>query len=488
MLKRLQSIHDEYNKQYFFSTRVPHAFIKGRSFITNAQKHIGKRYLINIDLNDFFDSFHFGRVRGYFAKSREFNCSEEVATTIAQIVCYKGRLPQGAPTSPFITNLIFNIVDRHIIKIAKKYKLLYTRYADDLSFSTNDNSIKNKYSEFLSELEIELNRSGFEINHDKTRFTNNDSHQEVTGIVTNRIINVSRDYYKRVRAMSYNLYKTGEFLFNGKKGKIKQLEGCWAHIYNVRHFNSQNKASPYNLDNYDKNYREFIFYKRFFNNERPMIAAEGITDIMYLKAALKKYYKEYPGLIRKEGNRFHFNIDFLNRTSIIASLMGISKTGGDELLKIYNYYTERDGGLPNLYHYFLELTKTKPENPLILIHDNEQKKGKPLNNFLNSVGIEGINDKCHIVGNMYLMTLPLIESKKEIEIEDLLSDKTKSQIINGKTFVGKGGDNEKHYGKTVLARQVYSDYESHDLSLLKSVLDTIESIIKDYKENQLNIE
>lgn len=114
---------------------------KGKSFITNAQIHRNKRFVINVDLENFFDSFHFGRVRGYFMKNKNYQCSEEVATTIAQIACYEGKLPQGAPSSPIITNMICNIFDMRLLRLAKKYKLDYTRYADDLSFSTNDKNL-----------------------------------------------------------------------------------------------------------------------------------------------------------------------------------------------------------------------------------------------------------------------------------------------------------------------------------------------------------
>lgn len=80
-----------------------------------------------MDLENFFDSFHFGRVRGYFQKNNYYKLPFEVATIIAQLTCFHGKLPQGAPTSPIITNLICNIFDLRIIKLAKKYKLDYTR-------------------------------------------------------------------------------------------------------------------------------------------------------------------------------------------------------------------------------------------------------------------------------------------------------------------------------------------------------------------------
>ena len=111
---------------------------KNKSIYTNAAIHRNKRFVLNMDLQNFFDSFHFGRVRGFFIKNRNFNCTNEIATMIAQIVCYKGKLPQGAPSSPVITNLICGSLDYRISKLSKKYKLDYTRYADDITFSTNN--------------------------------------------------------------------------------------------------------------------------------------------------------------------------------------------------------------------------------------------------------------------------------------------------------------------------------------------------------------
>ena len=117
---------------------ISHGFEKEKSIITNAKIHRNKRYVLNLDLASFFDSFHFGRIQGYFEKNNHFKLPHDVAVILAQLTCYQGRLPQGAPSSPIITNLICQSLDAHLLKAAKKYKLDYTRYADDLTFSTND--------------------------------------------------------------------------------------------------------------------------------------------------------------------------------------------------------------------------------------------------------------------------------------------------------------------------------------------------------------
>ena len=173
--KLSKAIADNFNNTLNTQT-IAHGFIKGKSIFTNASAHTQKRYIINVDIKDFFPSINFGRVRGFFLKNDKFLLPNIVATTIAQLTCYKGVLPQGAPTSPIISNLICSILDNRILKLAKKYHLYYTRYADDLTFSTNSNFNTDK-DNFLEELEEEIEKSGFTINKEKTHVFMNNNRQ-----------------------------------------------------------------------------------------------------------------------------------------------------------------------------------------------------------------------------------------------------------------------------------------------------------------------
>ena len=215
---KLSEIHSDYLLKNNIKSIISHGFQKGKSIITNALVHQHKKYLLNIDIADYFLSFHFGRVQGYFHKSEEFNFSKEVSTIIAQLACYERKLPQGAPTSPIISNLIFNIVDMRILTLAKKYKLDYTRYADDMSFSTNNKAFKKDYLAFIQELKELLEKNGFEINQNKTRLEYYSSRQEVTGLTVNDKLNASRTFINNTRAMANQLYKTNSFQINGKDG------------------------------------------------------------------------------------------------------------------------------------------------------------------------------------------------------------------------------------------------------------------------------
>lgn len=240
----LESLEIKSKEKGFKIPNLSHAFEKNKSIITNSQMHRNKKYVLNIDLKNFFDSFNFGRVRGFFMKDRDFGVVPEIATVIAQIACYQGRLPQGAPSSPIITNLITRILDYRIVKIAKKYRFTYTRYADDMTFSTNRELNSNKLratkelEKFLEELEELISLSGFEINSQKTRLSNNTQRQEVTGLVVNKKISVKREYIKNTRAMAFKLYKDGKFEIDGQSGTINQLTGRLAFIFQADQYNN----------------------------------------------------------------------------------------------------------------------------------------------------------------------------------------------------------------------------------------------------------
>ena len=117
---------------------VSFGFRKEGRITDNAKNHKRRRYVLNLDLADFFPTFNFGRVRGFFLKDQNFKLGTEVATTIAQIACDGVALPQGSPCSPIISELIGQVLDLRLLRLAKKYGVRYSRYADDLTFSTNN--------------------------------------------------------------------------------------------------------------------------------------------------------------------------------------------------------------------------------------------------------------------------------------------------------------------------------------------------------------
>lgn len=194
----------------------PHAaamgFVPGRSIVSNAQSHTNKRFVYNIDLKNFFPSISSGRVFARF-QSKPFSCNKEVASLIADLCCYRNNfgtvLPQGAPTSPTITNIICDRLDIKLTRLATAYGLHYTRYADDITFSGMSNMFAEdgKFSQSVKHI-IE-DEEHFTINQDKTRLCHRGIRQEVTGITVNEKPNVTREYIKQLRSMIHNWESLG---------------------------------------------------------------------------------------------------------------------------------------------------------------------------------------------------------------------------------------------------------------------------------------
>ena len=217
----LPASEKDHSKSKRMRSALSHGFKKGLSIASNAALHENRRYVLNLDLQDFFPSFNFGRVRGYFIKNQNFKLDPAVATIIAQIACHKNILPQGSPCSPVISNLVGQILDVRLTRLAKKYKCTYSRYADDITFSTNlkefpsDIAFKksaNKTDWLLGEkLSKCIENTGFQINHSKTRMQYKDSRQVVTGLIVNKTVNTKKEYYRYARSMCNALFRTGSF-------------------------------------------------------------------------------------------------------------------------------------------------------------------------------------------------------------------------------------------------------------------------------------
>jgi len=183
-----------------------YGFIEGKSIVEGAKIHVGKNYVYNIDLKDFFHSFDLNRVKmGFY--NHPFNLKgdlEPIAYMIACLTTYKinGKrvLPQGSPTSPSITNVLCWRLDHRLSGLAKKFGVDYTRYADDITFSSNHNCYKDK---FLTELNRIIKSQELSINPKKTRLQSNLIRQEVTGLTVNQKLNVTGKYIKDVRMYLY---------------------------------------------------------------------------------------------------------------------------------------------------------------------------------------------------------------------------------------------------------------------------------------------
>ncbi len=201
-----------------YSARAPvHGFVIDRSAITNANAHQTRPYLLNIDLRNFFGSITRGRVLGML---KAIGLGEEVAAAICSICVTRNQLPQGAPTSPILSNMVTFSLDRNLVTFAKANRLRYTRYADDLSFSCYAQPTalfdgvlplpgKVPVQQLSASLRSAILSSGFEINSDKVWFSGPRTRREVTGLVVNEFTNVRRNFVRNVRAALYKIEKMG---------------------------------------------------------------------------------------------------------------------------------------------------------------------------------------------------------------------------------------------------------------------------------------
>jgi retron-type reverse transcriptase len=184
-------------------------FILNRNILRNAQPHVNKNYVLNLDLKDFFPSIGFRRIKTVFELEPLNLVSEKesIGFYLANICCYKGILPQGAPTSPIISNMVTQRLDRRISKYCSSKKVKYSRYADDLSFSSNQAIFDKKFIAGITKI---IQSENFNVNKEKTRLRTSMDRQLVTGIVVNEKPNVNREYIKKVRTILKNWEAGGE--------------------------------------------------------------------------------------------------------------------------------------------------------------------------------------------------------------------------------------------------------------------------------------
>lgn len=190
-------------------------FLPGRSIVTNASHHVSRPFVYNIDIKDFFPSVSQARVCICLMLS-PFNLGNsegkiKLARAIAALCCElfisedvvnpKYSLPQGAPTSPILTNIVCKSLDKKLNRLAKRYKSRYTRYADDITFSSFENHFSKK--RFQRELIEIIESERFTLNQKKSRLQKSGYSQEVTGLIVNEKVNVTRKYRKGLRLLKF---------------------------------------------------------------------------------------------------------------------------------------------------------------------------------------------------------------------------------------------------------------------------------------------
>ncbi|HEX6903310.1 MAG TPA: retron Ec67 family RNA-directed DNA polymerase/endonuclease [Thermoanaerobaculia bacterium] len=471
----LQDCIDEINTATQRKDRTAHGFKRNRSIITNARQHRHRRWVFNLDLEEFFPSIHFGRVRGFLLKNRDFALHEEVATVIAQIACHENSLPQGSPCSPIISNLVANLLDMRLVKLASKVGCTYSRYADDLTFSTNKKAFPTAIAVRVEaedaaahvwlpgeELRKVIERTGFQINAAKTHLMYRSSRQSVTGLVVNEKINIRWEYRHNVRAMVHSLVKTGKFDLLGvtqkeegaalekRPGTLNELHGMLGFIDSIEVYNkAKTPDSSPGMSSSEKSYRDFLVYSLFYAATMPIIICEGRTDNIYITHAIRSLAAEFPDLAEvMPDSKINLKVRlFKHGKSSTTRILGFGDGGGASLSGFINLYK-------NATSHF---TAPALANPVIMLHDNDSG-GASIKRAIKNIAKVTVTDKeqfVHVLKNLYVVATPIVGDAEASVIEDFFDAAIKEAVIDGKKFhLGKDFDPAKHYGKVVFAHKV----------------------------------
>ncbi|MFT4077486.1 MAG: reverse transcriptase domain-containing protein [Asticcacaulis sp.] len=204
--------------EQIYEPRYPvHGFVKNKSVITNANSHQSRPYILNLDLKDFFGTITRNRVEGLL---RYLGVPLDVSEAIGAVCTAAYTLPQGAPTSPILANMVSFRLDNELTRFCKSHNFRYTRYADDLTISSYvephqlfEGSMPAsgivEQDKLSSELQSIILRNAFIINSDKTRYFGKKRRKEVTGLVVNEFTNVRRTFVRDLRAALFKVQTLG---------------------------------------------------------------------------------------------------------------------------------------------------------------------------------------------------------------------------------------------------------------------------------------
>ncbi len=507
LLDCIDEINEPKQKPRTYKQALSHGFVRECSIITNAMMHLNQKNVLNIDLMDFFDSFNFGRVRGFFIKNNHFKLDPHIATVIAQIACYDNKLPQGSPCSPVITNLITHSLDIKLASLARKYSCIYSRYADDMTFSTRKSVfpcqiMRQEDGKYITgkKLKSEISRSGFLINERKTRIQYKNSRQDVTGLIVNKKPNVKKEYWRTVKSQCNSLFHTGTFIKKTDvgvvEGNIHALEGQLNFIDQVDFFNRLRQKAPINhtyvvanhklntlplLTGREKTFSKFLYYRYFYGNTQPTILCEGKTDNIYLKSAISILANIYPSLANTKTivDPYKLLIRFINYSNRSKFFMGLD--GGYGSLKFFiNKFDAH-------YKFYKSLN---PQHPVIIVLDNdagfssfpnELKKIDSATSYPTVLKKDDYHkaDYIHVMHNLYIVLTPLTLKGENTNIEYFFDDATRLIQHNGKYFnTAVKRDDSVDLSKVSFSKHIIKAQKSSiNFNGLKPLLDRIVAAI-----------
>lgn len=235
--------------QLYLVRNPVHGFVPDRSVKTNAEAHGRRRFVVNLDLQDFFPTITENRVRGLLWS---LSIDKRVADIIARLCCMNNHLPQGAPTSPVLSNMICYRLDTVLLQIAKGARAIYTRYADDITFSSYQPPaplfegvvpVSGRFSPDIlaSGVKEAFASNGFAIHPDKAHYADRNSRRMVTGVKINAGLNVDRRYVRYIRAVLHSIERIGlsdaqeKYAGKGGKGNLSaHLRGKISYIAHLK--------------------------------------------------------------------------------------------------------------------------------------------------------------------------------------------------------------------------------------------------------------
>jgi RNA-directed DNA polymerase len=231
-------------------------FERGSSILDNAKPHVGSNYILTIDLENFFPSIKAAKVYGVF---RSIGYNKEMATLLTNLCTYSGRLPQGAPTSPKLANLICSKLDSRIQGYAGPKGITYTRYADDMTFSAHTATKIQRTKEFINTI---VSGEDLTINKFKTKVYGTKRQKKVTGLVLSRnSVGIGREKLREIRSQLHHIYTE-------KKNNYSSVNGTLSYVYSVD----------------KKAYKKLYTYIETLKAKYPDFSAKGLINCQIVKS------------------------------------------------------------------------------------------------------------------------------------------------------------------------------------------------------------
>ena len=236
---------------YYPVSKYATAYKVGSSVQRNARPHVNKEKILKLDIEGFFDNIIYSRVKDVVFHKEKY--SEPIRILLTMLCYYRDSLPQGAPTSPAITNIIMYDFDEKIGACCNEKGIAYTRYCDDMTFSGSfDEGV------IIALVKAELKKLGLFLKNRKTAVINGTKRQTVTGIVVNEKLNLAKEYKKKIRQEMYYINKFGIESHAEKRG-ISDIHGYLTSLRGQIAFVLQTCKSNAEFEKYREMLKNHIF-------------------------------------------------------------------------------------------------------------------------------------------------------------------------------------------------------------------------------------